>query len=204
MSVYKLPPRGDRIAFWGTLAAALLAVGAGFLIAASQTNCKMWVAFFIAAGSLAALVSIYVFVALFIGRGLPDMGEVRRIKQLEREHEAMLANFARRDALQELADELANNARDLRIELGNDRVFGAFHPGNAWEKNRHVLRDNSETRALVQNAYQLTHAINQRATERYDAASQADANDPQWQKLTEEEKQEREETLSAVQKAKLP
>jgi hypothetical protein len=129
-------------------------------------------------------------------------GRSGAIKQLEREHEAMLANFARRDALQELADELANNARDLRIELGNDRVFGAFHPGNAWEKNRHVLRDNSETRALVQNAYQLTHGINQRATERYDAASQADANDPQWQKLTEEEKQEREETLSAVQKAK--
>jgi hypothetical protein len=202
MSAYKLPPRGDRIAFWGTLAAALLAVGAGFLIAASQTNCKAWVAFFIAAGSLAALVSAYVFAALFIGRGLPDMGEVRRIKQLEREHQEMLAKFARRDALQELVDELDNNARDLGIELVNDRVFGGFLPGNAWEKNRHVLRDHSETRALVQDAYQLTHAINKRTKERYDASSHEDVNDPAWHKLTEEETQEREEALTAVQKAK--
>jgi hypothetical protein len=196
------PPRTDHVGYWAALGATLAGVGVTFLIAASQTAGKIWVGFLVTSGSLAALCAAYVFSALFIGRGLPDLGEVRRAKKAEREHVAMLDRFARHDALQELIDELDNNARDLGIELGNDRIFGVSHPGNAWEKNRHVLRDHLEIRALVQDAYQLTHALNQRAKERYDTASHEDANNPAWQKLTEEETQEREEALSAVQKAK--
>jgi hypothetical protein len=90
-----------------------MAVGAAFLIAASQTNCDRWATFFVISGIGAFLASVYLFGALFLARGLPDMGEERRITRLEREHEALMAYFSRVNALDELIAELGANERDL-------------------------------------------------------------------------------------------
>jgi hypothetical protein len=109
----------------------------------------------------------------------------------------------RNDALYELGDELENNRRDLAIQLANGRTFGIMHPGTAWAKNSHVLNreEFDETRELVQDAYLRTHALNQKTQARYDAASHEDVNNPEWQKLSDEEVQERTKALNAVQKA---
>lgn len=100
-------------------------------------------------------------------------------------------------------DELENIQRDLGIELANSRVYGGFHPANAWEKNNHILNapELTETRALVHDAYLKTHALNKRNQERYDGASHDDMNNPEWRALKEEETRERNEALEAVKKA---
>jgi hypothetical protein len=128
--------------------------------------------------------------------------EERRAEREKREHEALMAGYARRDAFQELLDELHSNTRDVGNELVNERTFGAILPGTAWSKNRHVLRDHAEARELVRDAYQRTHRINQQTIERYRVAGDDDVSDPAWLRLTEEETKERKEALEAIQKAR--
>jgi hypothetical protein len=193
-------PRADR-GYWQTLAATLVGGAVAFLIAASQTDCRAWAVFFVVAAVASLLAGAYVFGALFVGRGLPDLGEERRRKRQQSEHEALLASYARRDAFQELLDELEHLRRALGIELGNNRTYGVMHPATAWAKNRHVLRDHPDTRDLVRDAYERINALNERTRERYDAASHADVNNPAWLRLSEDEAKERAEALSAVEHA---
>jgi hypothetical protein len=106
----------------------------------------------------------------------------------------------RQDALQEFIDELENNSRDLGFQVRDGVIYGTIFPGTAWEKHRHLLNSDDLVwaRPIVQDAYLRTHALNPKTEERYDAASVADVNDPEWRKLTEEELQERKEARSAV------
>lgn len=146
------------------------------MIAAGQTTGGAWTVFFAIPGIAAILASAYIFVALFEGRGLPDMGEERRTKKREQEHEAALAQLARGHAFQELLDELDANLRDLRIQLGNDRTFGVFHSSSAWARNQTVVDE--QTRDVVQDAYSRMRALDQSTRERHDAASHDDVNNP--------------------------
>jgi hypothetical protein len=98
----------------------------------------------------------------------------------EREHQEHIAPITWQDAVQELIEELEKNARDLTIQLDNDRTFGVIHRSNAWTKNRHVLDDSrySGVRDLVDDAHERTKALDQSTAERYNAASHDEVNDP--------------------------
>jgi hypothetical protein len=108
-----------------------------------------------------------------------------------------------RDALQEILDELDGHRRDLRNELGNERVFWLNHSATHWSKNEHLLDgpDLANHRRLVSDAYLKTRELTQSERERYEAASDDDVNDPLWQALTEEETRQREDALTAVDQA---
>jgi hypothetical protein len=101
-----------------------------------------------------------------------------------------------------MVDEFDDIARDLQIELGNNRIYGLAHPASAWAKNRHALRDHEAVRNLVRDVYKRADALNKRTQERYDSASHDEINDPEWQKLSDDEKKERRDALTAAFKAK--
>jgi hypothetical protein len=129
---------------------------------------------------------------------------VERTAEREQERERkMFAFFGWRDAVWMIEDELIQHQRDLRIELDNDRVYGGFHDHARRNANQHVFNEPrfAETRGLVQEAYAQTHELNRRNKERWDAASHDDANDPEWRRLKDDERREREEALEAVEKA---
>jgi hypothetical protein len=130
----------------------------------------------------------------------------RDARRAEHELTRLIERSQFRDSLQELLDELENNRRDLEIQLGTSLIYGVQFPGSAWAKNQHVLGadQHSAARELVHDAYLRTHAINQKALERFDAAaaSHVDVNNPEWKKLTDDEIQERQAALEAVEKAR--
>jgi hypothetical protein len=121
----------------------------------------------------------------------------------EREHQEHIARITWQDAVQEVIDELENNARDLKVQLDNDRTFGVINRSDAWTKNRHVLNDSrySHVRDLVDDVHERTKALDQSTTERYNAASHDEVNDPSWLRLSEAEKNERYSAFAAVGKA---
>lgn len=124
--------RTDRVAYWGALGAALLAVGGGFLIAASQTTCGGWATFFVVSGIGAIVISAYIFAALGLDRGLPAVGHERTQQKVQREIDAIQAAGARRDAFQALFGELDRNRRDAENELAHGRVWGAGYEIGVW------------------------------------------------------------------------
>jgi hypothetical protein len=189
-----------RLAVVRIVGAALLSAAAGCwigcvtVVTASPAN---WsdggVLGLIAAGGLCLVAAVAVL-------GWPSVSKARE----ERAKVAFERRARFRNALQELADELIQNLRDLRIQLANGRTYGIRHPGSAWSKHRHVLNAPklATTRELVQDAYMRTHALNQQTNERYDAASHEDVSDPEWLRLTDEEVREREEAEKAVDQAR--
>jgi hypothetical protein len=191
------------VAYWSAFGGALFASGAGFLIAAAQTSRAGWADFFVAAGVTVIACSLYIFAALGLDRGLPVVGPERTRKKHEQLIEAIQADAARRDAFEEVLDELSGNRRNLVIELENKRVYGGYHNSTAWRKNIHLLSgpEAAERREIVDEAHRLTLELNDRNRERFEAASHDEVNDPAWQALTDEEREQRETAVGAVTNA---
>jgi hypothetical protein len=152
-------------------------------------------------GGILVTIGLWALGSVYLGWWWPPTHEERVAVRAQREHDEYVARITWQDAIQELIDELHHQSRDLSNELRNDDTFGMLHPASAWSKNRHVLRDHQDVRLLVRDAYEKTNAINERTKERWEAASHEQANDPEWRKLTEDEKQESLEALDAVEKA---
>jgi len=189
--------------------AAGLTVIAGVLVGDVTTTtsnywCRPPVIAALGIGALVCAFGVWTLGITYWGWWQPQTHEEKMAKLAKREHEALLARFARRDALQELIDELESNSRDLNIQLETGQTFGVTHPGDAWAKNRHVLNTDelAETRDLVRDAYLRTHALNQQTMERFDSASFEQINDANWKKLRTEELTERREALDVVVKAR--
>jgi hypothetical protein len=193
----------------GVLSAGLAVIAAVLVGDVSTTTSHYWcrvpVIAAIGIGALISALGLWTLGVTYQGWWQPQTHEEKVAERTRIAHEALIAGYARRDAFQELIDELENNYRDLKFQLDDGRTFGLFHPGNAWAKNRHILNGDqlADTRLLVQDAYQRTHALNQRTRERYEAASQDDVNDSEWVKLSDDEVQERTAALEAVTKARV-
>jgi hypothetical protein len=160
-----------------------------------------WIALF-AATLLALLIGLWAAGHILIGwpPAIPTHQE-RTERKARRQHEEHVARITWQEGTQNLLDQLENHPRELRSQLSDGLVFGGGFSGSAWAKNRHLLIPYPGTRDLVRDAYERTHALNQRTEERYNAASQDEVNDPAWRTLTEKETQERSEALEAVEKA---
>jgi hypothetical protein len=189
----------------GTSTAGLALFGAVLIGDVTATTSNYWsqagVIGALSIGSVLLAVGLWSLGSVYLGWPWPKTHEEKTAERAKRDHDALFAHLARRDALQELRDELEQIRRDLGIQLANERTFGVNHPATAWAKNRHVLGDDPETRELVHDAYLKTHALNQATIARYNLATQNEANDPAWQALSQEERKEREGALDAVEKA---
>jgi hypothetical protein len=132
---------------------------------------------------------------------MADARKVARLCPRARVVGVAFFDFIRAGIVEPNAEQM--KARDIGIQLDNDRTFRVLHRSNAWSKNRHVLDDSrySHVRKHVGDAHARTDALDQSTADRYNAARQDEVNDPSWQRLTEGEKSERHTALAATKKA---
>lgn len=149
-------------------------------------------------------LGLWAFGSIYLGWWWPDTHAERTARREQQEHEARMARYLRRDALDELEQELGRNQRDIGVELGNNRTYGVYYSATAWAKNRSVLNESGETktRELLEDAYRRTKALDERTRERYERASDHDVSNPEWLALSGQERQQLEEALDIVAKAR--
>lgn len=169
--------------------------------ATSSYWCRPPVIGALALGGLICALGVWTLGVTYKGWWQPKTYDEKVTEGIQREHEALIAGLERGHAFEELLGELEANIRDVGIPLANERAYGVFYPATAWTKNRHLLQEHPEAMELVEDAYQRMKALNERTRTRYDAASHDDANNPEWQKLTDEETEEWQQALDAVRKA---
>jgi hypothetical protein len=158
----------------------------------------------LAISAVLTTIGLWALGSVYLGWPWLATHDERRAAREQREVQHQIEQMAWQDAIQELIDELENNARDLGTELKNGRVFGGMYPASAWAKNANLLNgaELARVRRGVRDAYQMTHALNQEIEARYSAATSDDVNDSEWVKLTGEEREERHEALTAVIEAR--